>query len=99
MMQAAKNGNVPDFARIGVFRRSIGNTLQSLMRSEVVVVLDIRGNQITELSVGKDDKMIETFLSEGSDKAFCKGIGIGGMRNGGDMVEEVFMIGEILEFP
>ena len=78
-------------------RRSIGNRFQSLMRTEVVVVINIFFDDSVELRIVEDDKIIETFRTDGADKAFSISVQVGRIRNSRNSFDVVLVVREILK--
>ena len=80
-----------------IMRRSIGNGFQSLMRSVVVVIVNIFFDDSVELRIVEDDEIVETFGTNGADKSFSVSVQVWRVRNSRNTCDVVLVIGKMFE--
>ncbi len=78
-------------------RRSIRNRFQALMRTKVVVIVNIFFDDSVELRIVEDDEIVETFGTNGADKSFSVSVQVWRVRNSRNTCDVVLVIGKMFE--
>ena len=78
------------------FQHCVRNSLQTLVRSIIVIILNIAFNYPLQLPVGKNDEIVGAFFAGGAEKTLCIDVHVEGIRHNTDIFEIIFVIWEPL---
>jgi hypothetical protein len=83
----------------GLFWWGVWDSVQALMRTVLVVVFYIVFDYPAQLLFGKNNEMVQTFLTQGTDKTFCVCVQVWRVGSYPNAFDAILFIGKIAQFP